>query len=125
VLLLHGFGASTTWQWAPYLHSLLVAGLDPIVASLSTVPDHSDAFQERTVKATTLGLFPIADVGEAAELLIPWHSTKVCWLVDDVSGDGLKGWPISTLFMLLLSVLDVCKLSSIICCLFHQLVTSI
>ena len=51
VLLLHGFGASATWQWAPYLRSLLVAGLDPIVpdllffgASSSTVPDRSDTF---------------------------------------------------------------------------------
>jgi len=54
VLLLHGFGASVTWQWAPYLRSLLAAGLDPIVpdllffgASSSTVPDRSDTFQAR------------------------------------------------------------------------------
>jgi len=54
VLLLHGFGASATWQWAPYLRSLLAAGLDPIVpdllffgASSSTVPDRSDTFQAR------------------------------------------------------------------------------
>ena len=54
VLLLHGFGASATWQWAPYLCSLLAAGLDPIVpdllffgASSSTVPDRSDTFQAR------------------------------------------------------------------------------
>ncbi|CAD6211156.1 unnamed protein product [Miscanthus lutarioriparius] len=54
VLLLHGFGTSATWQWAPYLRNLLVAGLDPIVvdllffgASSSTVPDRSDTFQAR------------------------------------------------------------------------------
>jgi pimeloyl-ACP methyl ester carboxylesterase len=63
VLLLHGFGASATWQWAPYLRSLLAAGLDPIVpdllffgASSSTVPDRSDTFQARTVKAAMDGM---------------------------------------------------------------------
>lgn len=137
VLLLHGFGASATWQWAPYLRSLLAAGLDPIVpdllffgASSSTVPDRSDTFQARTVKAAldgmgvrrfavvgvsyggfvgyrmaamypeavervvmvssgvcleeedlAKGLFPVADVGEAAELLVPRRPAEVRRLV--------------------------------------------
>jgi pimeloyl-ACP methyl ester carboxylesterase len=137
VLLLHGFGASATWQWAPYLRSLLAAGLDPIVpdllffgASSSTVPDRSDTFQARTVKAAmdgmgvrrfavvgvsyggfvayrlaamypeavervvlvssgvcleegdlAAGLFPVADVGEAAELLVPRRPAEVRRLV--------------------------------------------
>jgi hypothetical protein len=71
VLLLHDFGASATWQWDPYLQSLLAAGLNPIVASSSMVPGHSDAFQARTVKAAPVGLFPIANIEEAVELLIP------------------------------------------------------
>jgi hypothetical protein len=120
VHLLHGFGASATWQWAPYLHSLLAPDLDPIVASSSLVPDHSDAFQARTMKAATVGLFPIADVGEAAELLIPWRPTEVRWLVDDVSGDGSKvGRFLPCLCYHFRCLMSVCKLSSIICCLFH------
>ncbi|XP_066396516.1 uncharacterized protein, partial [Miscanthus floridulus] len=34
LLLLHGFGASATWQWAPYLRALIAAGFDPIVPDL-------------------------------------------------------------------------------------------
>ncbi|XP_062211445.1 uncharacterized protein LOC133912620 isoform X2 [Phragmites australis] len=63
VLLLHGFGASATWQWGPYLRHLLAAGLDPIVpdllffgASSSTLPDRSDTFQARTIKAAMDGM---------------------------------------------------------------------
>ncbi|OEL37237.1 hypothetical protein BAE44_0001742 [Dichanthelium oligosanthes] len=137
VLLLHGFGASATWQWAPYLRSLLTAGLDPIVpdllffgASSSTLPDRSETFQARTIKAAmdgmgvrrfavvgvsyggfvgyriaamypeaveqvvlvssgvcldeqdlAAGLFPVADVGEAAELLVPRRPAEVRRLV--------------------------------------------
>ncbi|KAK8445785.1 hypothetical protein SEVIR_9G385100v4 [Setaria viridis] len=137
VLLLHGFGASATWQWAPYLRSLLAAGLDPIVpdllffgASWSTLPDRSETFQARTIKAAmdgmgvrrfavvgvsyggfvgyrmaamypeavervvlvssgvcleekdlAAGLFPVADVGEAAELLVPRRPAEVRRLV--------------------------------------------
>ncbi|CAL4922963.1 unnamed protein product [Urochloa decumbens] len=137
VLLLHGFGASATWQWAPYLRSLLAAGLDPIVpdllffgASSSTLPDRSETFQARTIKAAmdgmgvrrfavvgvsyggfvayrmaamypeavervvlvssgvcleeqdlAAGLFPVADVGEAAELLVPRRPAEVRRLV--------------------------------------------
>ncbi|KAL5198915.1 hypothetical protein ABZP36_002427 [Zizania latifolia] len=58
LLLLHGFGASATWQWAPYLHPLIAAGFDPIVpdllffgASCTRLPDRSDAFQARSIKA--------------------------------------------------------------------------
>ncbi|CAN6199858.1 unnamed protein product [Urochloa humidicola] len=58
LLLLHGFGASATWQWAPYLRPLIAAGFDPIVpdlvffgASCTGLPDRSDAFQASTIKA--------------------------------------------------------------------------
>ncbi|KAL5219295.1 hypothetical protein ABZP36_019979 [Zizania latifolia] len=137
VLLLHGFGASATWQWAPYLRQLIGAGLDPIVpdllffgASFSTVPDRSETFQARTMKSTmdaigvrrfavvgvsyggfvgyrmaamypeaveraimvcagvcleeadlAAGLFPVAGVGEAAELLVPSQPADVRRLV--------------------------------------------
>jgi pimeloyl-ACP methyl ester carboxylesterase len=137
VLLLHGFGASATWQWAPYLRSLLAAGLDPIVpdllffgASSSTLPDRSETFQARTIKSAmdgmgvrrfsvvgvsyggfvgyrmaamypeaveqvvlvssgvcleekdlAAGLFPVSDIGEAAELLVPRRPAEVRRLV--------------------------------------------
>ncbi|KAL5209566.1 hypothetical protein ABZP36_005189 [Zizania latifolia] len=137
VLLLHGFGASATWQWAPYLLQLLAAGLDPIVpdllffgASFSTVPDRSETFQARTIKSAmdaigvrrfavvgvsyggfvgyrmaamypeavdqavmvcagvcleetdlAAGLFPVASIGEAAELLVPSQPADVRRLV--------------------------------------------
>ncbi|KAL6657571.1 hypothetical protein ACP70R_005351 [Stipagrostis hirtigluma subsp. patula] len=58
LLLLHGFGASATWQWAPYLRPLIAAGFDPIVpdlvffgASCTRLPDRSDTFQAFTIKA--------------------------------------------------------------------------
>lgn len=58
LLLLHGFGASATWQWAPYLRPLIAAGFDPIVpdllffgASCTRLPDRSDAFQASAIKA--------------------------------------------------------------------------
>jgi len=58
LLLLHGFGASATWQWAPYLRALIAAGFDPIVpdlvffgASCTRLPDRSDAFQASAIKA--------------------------------------------------------------------------
>ncbi|OEL22911.1 hypothetical protein BAE44_0016071 [Dichanthelium oligosanthes] len=57
LLLLHGFGASATWQWAPYLRPLIAAGFDPIVpdlvffgASCTRLPDRSDAFQASAIK---------------------------------------------------------------------------
>ncbi|KAL6878417.1 hypothetical protein ACP4OV_012587 [Aristida adscensionis] len=137
VLLLHGFGASATWQWAPYIRPLLDAGLDPIVpdllffgASSSTVADRSEAFQAKTIKSAmdaigvrrfpvvgvsyggfvgyrmaamypqavervvlvsagvcleetdlAAGLFPVAAIQEAAELLIPRHPAAVRRLV--------------------------------------------
>ncbi|KAL6594042.1 hypothetical protein ACP70R_048943 [Stipagrostis hirtigluma subsp. patula] len=137
VLLLHGFGASATWQWAPYLRQLLAAGLDPIVpdllffgASSSTVPERSEAFQAKTIKAAmdaigvrrfavvgvsyggfvgyrmaamypaavervvlvsagvcleeadlAAGLFPVASIDEAAELLVPRRPAEVRRLV--------------------------------------------
>jgi pimeloyl-ACP methyl ester carboxylesterase len=137
VLLLHGFGASATWQWAPYLRKLIAAGLDPIVpdllffgASSSPAPDRSEIVQARNVKSAmdamgvrrfavvgvsygafvayrmaamypeavertvlvsagvcleesdlSAGLFPVSDVGEAAELLIPRRPAEVRRLV--------------------------------------------
>ncbi|TVU46783.1 hypothetical protein EJB05_06344 [Eragrostis curvula] len=72
VLLLHGFGASAIWQWAPYLRNLLAAGFDPIVPDLlffggssSTVQDRTDAFQARTIKAAmdAMGVRRFAVVG--------------------------------------------------------------
>lgn len=58
LLLLHGFGASATWQWAPYLRPLIAAGFDPIVpdlvffgASCTRLPDRSDTFQAWSIKA--------------------------------------------------------------------------
>ncbi|KAL5197218.1 hypothetical protein ABZP36_000730 [Zizania latifolia] len=74
LLLLHGFGASATWQWAPYLRPLIAAGFDPIVpdllffgASCTRLPDRSDAFQARSIKAameaigvTTFGLVGVS-----------------------------------------------------------------
>ncbi|PNT77301.1 hypothetical protein BRADI_1g60810v3 [Brachypodium distachyon] len=137
VLLLHGFGASATWQWAPYLRRLIAAGFDPIVPDLlffgdsaSPAPDRSETFQARAVKAAmdaigvrrfavvgvsyggfvahrmaamypeaveravlvcagvcleesdlSVGLFPVAGVEEAAELLIPRRPSDVRRLV--------------------------------------------
>jgi pimeloyl-ACP methyl ester carboxylesterase len=137
VLLLHGFGASATWQWGPYLRHLQAAGFDPIVPDLlffggssSTVQDRSDVFQARTVKAAmdamgvrrfavvgvsyggfvgyrmaamypeavervvmvssgvcieeddiATGLFPVTDIKEAAELLVPRRPEDVRRLV--------------------------------------------
>lgn len=58
LLLLHGFGASATWQWYPYLRPLIAAGFDPIVPDLlffgnscTRLPDRSDIFQARSIKA--------------------------------------------------------------------------
>jgi pimeloyl-ACP methyl ester carboxylesterase len=52
LVLLHGFGASATWQWYPYLRPLIAAGFDPIVPDLvffgnscTRLPDRSDMFQ--------------------------------------------------------------------------------
>jgi pimeloyl-ACP methyl ester carboxylesterase len=51
LLLLHGFDASATWQWAPYLRALIATGFNPIVpdlvffgASCTRLPDGSDTF---------------------------------------------------------------------------------
>uniref|UniRef100_A0A0E0D1G7 AB hydrolase-1 domain-containing protein n=1 Tax=Oryza meridionalis TaxID=40149 RepID=A0A0E0D1G7_9ORYZ len=137
VLLLHGFGASATWQWASYLRPLLAAGFDPIVPDLlffgdSCTPaaDRSEVFQATAVKAAmdaigvrrfdvvgvsyggfvayqmaamypeavdravmvcagvcleetdlAAGLFPVAGVAEAAELLVPSRPADVRRLV--------------------------------------------
>uniref|UniRef100_A0A0D9VUR9 AB hydrolase-1 domain-containing protein n=1 Tax=Leersia perrieri TaxID=77586 RepID=A0A0D9VUR9_9ORYZ len=137
VLLLHGFGASATWQWASYLRGLIAAGLDPIVPDLlffgesfTPATDRSEDFQARAVKAAmdaigvtrfdvvgvsyggfvgyrmaamypeavervvmvcagvcleetdlAAGLFPVAGVGEAAELLVPTRPADVRRLV--------------------------------------------
>ncbi|XP_072979587.1 uncharacterized protein [Typha angustifolia] len=58
LLLLHGFGASATWQWAAYLKSLLCAGFDLYVPDLlffgsssSPEADRSDYYQARSVIA--------------------------------------------------------------------------
>lgn len=137
LLLLHGFGASATWQWAPYLRPLIAAGFDPIVpdlvffgASCTRLADRTDAFQASAIKAAmdaigvprfglvgvsyggfvgyrmaamypeavekvvlvcagvcleekdlAAGLFPVASVGEAAQLLVPRRPEEVRWLV--------------------------------------------
>ncbi|KAK3147060.1 hypothetical protein QOZ80_3BG0277560 [Eleusine coracana subsp. coracana] len=137
VLLLHGFGASATWQWGPYLAKLLAAGFDPVVPDLlffggssSTVEDWTDTFQAKTIKAAmdamgvrrfavvgvsyggfvgyrmaamypeavervvmvssgvcieeddlAAGLFPVTDIKEAAELLVPRRAEDVRRLV--------------------------------------------
>ncbi|VAH27877.1 unnamed protein product [Triticum turgidum subsp. durum] len=58
LVLLHGFGASATWQWYPYLRPLIAAGFDPIVPDLvffgnssTRLPDRSDTFQVRLAEA--------------------------------------------------------------------------
>ncbi|CAN6305366.1 unnamed protein product [Urochloa humidicola] len=63
VLLLHGFGASATWQWAPFLRPLLAAGLAPYVpdliffgASASPAADRSPAYQATCVAAAMAAL---------------------------------------------------------------------
>ncbi|KAK3127740.1 hypothetical protein QOZ80_7AG0577810 [Eleusine coracana subsp. coracana] len=137
LLLLHGFGASATWQWAPYLRPLIAAGFDPIVpdlvffgASCTRLTDRNDAFQASAIKAAmdaigvprfglvgvsyggfvgyrmaamypeavekvvlvcagvcleekdlAAGLFPVATVGEAAQLLVPRRPEEVRRLV--------------------------------------------
>ncbi|TVU37807.1 hypothetical protein EJB05_11143, partial [Eragrostis curvula] len=137
LLLLHGFGASATWQWAPYLRPLIAAGFDPIVpdlvffgASCTRLPDRTDAFQAAAIKKAmdaigvpsfglvgvsyggfvgyrmaamfpdavrkvalvcagvcleekdlAAGLFPVATVGEAAQLLVPRRPEEVRRLV--------------------------------------------
>lgn len=57
LVLLHGFGASATWQWYPYLRPLIAAGFDPIVPDLvffgnssTRLPDRSDTFQAWSIK---------------------------------------------------------------------------
>ncbi|EEE59177.1 hypothetical protein OsJ_11103 [Oryza sativa Japonica Group] len=109
VLLLHGFGASTTCQWASYLRPLLAAGFDPIVPdflffgdSCTLAADGSEVSQATAVKAAmdaiglsrfhwsasarrktdfAAGLFPVAGVAEAAELLVPSRPADVRRLV--------------------------------------------
>lgn len=137
LLLLHGFGASATWQWAPYLRPLIAAGYDPIVPDLlffgdscTLAADRSEVFQATAVKAAmdaigvrrfdvvgvsyggfvayrmaamypeavdravmvcagvcleetdlAAGLFPVAGVAEAAELLVPSRPADVRRLV--------------------------------------------
>ncbi|GJN20425.1 hypothetical protein PR202_gb07801 [Eleusine coracana subsp. coracana] len=63
ILLLHGFGASATWQWAPFLRPLLAAGLAPYVpdlvffgASASPASDRSPAYQAACVAAAMAAL---------------------------------------------------------------------
>ncbi|PVH31940.1 hypothetical protein PAHAL_9G267900 [Panicum hallii] len=63
VLLLHGFGASATWQWAPFLAPLLAAGLAPYVpdliffgASSSPAADRSPAYQAACIAAAMSAL---------------------------------------------------------------------
>ncbi|VAH43661.1 unnamed protein product [Triticum turgidum subsp. durum] len=58
LVLLHGFGASATWQWYPYLRPLIAAGFDPIVPDLlffgnstTRLSDRSDTFQVRLADA--------------------------------------------------------------------------
>ncbi|XP_039832441.1 lipase 3-like isoform X2 [Panicum virgatum] len=66
VLLLHGFGASATWQWAPFLRPLLAADLAPYVpdliffgASSSPAADRSPAYQAACIATAMLAL-PLA-----------------------------------------------------------------
>lgn len=66
VLLLHGFGATATWQWAPFLRPLLAAGLAPYVpdliffgASASPAADRSPAYQASCV-AAAMAVLPSA-----------------------------------------------------------------
>jgi len=63
VLLLHGFGAQATWQWAPFLRPLLAAGLAPYVpdlvffgASSSAAADRSPVYQAACVAAAMAAL---------------------------------------------------------------------
>ncbi|KAM0842789.1 hypothetical protein ACQ4PT_058142 [Festuca glaucescens] len=63
VLLLHGFGANATWQWAPFLRPLLAAGLAPFVPDLvffgdsaSPTADRSPAYQASSVAAAMAAL---------------------------------------------------------------------
>ncbi|XP_020104004.1 uncharacterized protein LOC109721021 isoform X1 [Ananas comosus] len=56
LVLLHGFGATATWQWAPYLGPLLRAGFDLYVPDLlffggssAPGPDRSESYQARCV----------------------------------------------------------------------------
>ncbi|XP_078157171.1 uncharacterized protein LOC144552983 isoform X3 [Carex rostrata] len=56
IVLIHGFGASATWQWASYLRPLIRSGFDLYVpdliffgGSFSPSPDRSDYFQARSV----------------------------------------------------------------------------
>ncbi|KAF7070612.1 hypothetical protein CFC21_076116 [Triticum aestivum] len=63
VLLLHGFGANATWQWAPFLRPLLAAGLAPFVPDLvffgnsaSPAADRSPAYQAASVAAAMAAL---------------------------------------------------------------------
>ncbi|KAJ1295687.1 hypothetical protein BS78_01G241800 [Paspalum vaginatum] len=63
VLLLHGFGAQATWQWAPFLRPLLAAGLAPYVpdlvffgASASPAADRSPTYQAACVSSAMAAL---------------------------------------------------------------------
>ncbi|PNT67296.1 hypothetical protein BRADI_3g23380v3 [Brachypodium distachyon] len=48
VLLLHGFGANATWQWAPFLRPLLAAGLAPFVPDLVFFGDSASPSSHRS-----------------------------------------------------------------------------
>ncbi|KAL5225476.1 hypothetical protein ABZP36_012115 [Zizania latifolia] len=63
VLLLHGFGARATWQWAPFLRPLIAAGLAPFVPDLvffgdsaSPAADRSPVYQAASVAAAMAAL---------------------------------------------------------------------
>ncbi|KAF2913336.1 uncharacterized protein [Oryza sativa Japonica Group] len=72
VLLLHGFGARATWQWAPFLRPLIAAGLAPFVPDLvffggsaSPAADRSPAYQAACVAAAMAAVLPGAPQAQA------------------------------------------------------------
>ncbi|KAK8967156.1 hypothetical protein KSP40_PGU011866 [Platanthera guangdongensis] len=95
LLLIHGFGANATWQWAPYLRPLIRAGFDLYVPDLlffggsSTVrSERSDAFQADCVMAAmeTMGVRQFRGVvgvsyggfvGYRIAAMFPWAVERV------------------------------------------------
>ncbi|KAJ3681998.1 hypothetical protein LUZ60_014571 [Juncus effusus] len=87
LVLIHGFGASATWQWAPYLRSLIRAGFDLYVpdliffgGSFSPSPDRSDYFQARSVIGVldSVGVTRFGLVGVSYGGFVSYRIAELC-----------------------------------------------
>ncbi|KAJ1699605.1 hypothetical protein LUZ63_008117 [Rhynchospora breviuscula] len=87
LVLIHGFGASATWQWAPYLRPLIKAGFDLYVpdliffgGSFSPSPDRSDYHQARSVVGVLdrLGVSKFGLVGVSYGGFVSYRISELC-----------------------------------------------